>query len=59
MDVLVSIRHMRAASKLPLGSIGEEDRKALLQACQELRASLENPIEVGMRIVFSVGFIST
>ena len=55
MDVSETIRQIRAASALPPTSIDEEGRKALLQACEALRVSLENPLEFAMKTMFAVG----
>ncbi len=53
MSLPEAISHMHAAASLPPSGIGEEDRKEALRACEVLRASLESPMEVAMRILFS------
>ena len=53
MDLSEAIRHVRAAA-LPPNTINEEDRKEMLKACEALRVSLESPMELAMRILFSV-----
>ena len=56
MDLSETIRQIRAATSLPLNSVSEDERKEALKACGALRASLENPMEAAMRILFSVFF---
>lgn len=54
MALSEAVKKMRAAATLPPSSISEEDRKEALKVCEALRISLENPMEVAMRILFSV-----
>ena len=54
MSLSETIRQMHDAATLPSSSISEEDRKEALKACEALRTSLESPMDVAMRILFSV-----
>ena len=58
MGISEAIEHMRAVANLPPSSVSETDRKEALKACETLRASLESPIEVGTRILFSVSLLA-
>lgn len=54
MSISEAIRNMHAAAAMGVNSISEDDRREALKACEALRVSLENPMEMGIRILFSV-----
>ena len=54
MDVSEAIKHLHAATSMSPSSITEEDRQKMLKACEALRMSLESPMELAMRVLFSV-----
>lgn len=56
MSISGLINDINAAAAGSSGNVSEEERKQLLQACEKLQESLENPFEKTMRILLSVRF---
>ena len=53
-DLLAAINSVKGAAPK---SLSEADRRALLEACADLRITLENPMETTMRVSNSVSMI--
>lgn len=53
MNLSEAIKSINAAVVSP-GNPSEEERREALSACERLRASLETPVELVMRLCFSV-----
>lgn len=54
MSLAELVKSVNAAAASGPSDVNEEERKQLLQACDRLRSSFENPFETTLRIVFSV-----
>ena len=46
------------AATVPSGTVKEAERVELLQACENLKRSLETPLESTLQIIFGVRYIN-
>lgn len=59
MSVSELIQTLNATADAPPSNVTEEERAALLAACDKLKGILENPLEAIVRIVFAVSYSPT
>lgn len=55
MDVSELIKSISAGANAPHDGVKEEERVQLIAACDMLKGSLETPLDITKRIIFSVG----
>ena len=54
MSVSELIKTLNATADAPPSNVKEEDRAALLAACEKLKGAFESPLEATVRVIFAV-----
>ena len=59
MSVSELIKNLNATAGAPPSNVKEEDRAALLAACEKVKCLYGNPLEATVRVIFAVSDLPT